>query len=170
MNILVIIVIKYSLGILAALGIFTALVSLTVDVKDVQALRASRENGAKKLATELRLYQNAFNLAVFSVMLMVGLVFAITPILLPPPSNLITSRIGWDVVALLLLIKQVMANRSRHKLDDHYDQHYRRKSDHPPSTGEIVEKAHDAVVAAQASMDKAETVLAEAQDQSERTE
>ncbi len=125
MTIVELILMKYLPGILAVCGVIVSTISLRVAIADIRTIQTEGVNGAKKLSTSIRVYQSAFLLAVFSVLLLVGVILWLTPPLDAPvyaSTEVLAVRVGLDVMAALLLAKEATVRRNRALLNDYYDQ------------------------------------------------
>lgn len=111
----------YGLLILALAGVVECVRVLRIALLDMRMLTTEGVNGPKKLSVVGRLTQSGFLLATFSVLLAVGGRIALSgegelegPLVL----TLVTSC---DVIALVLMVKEITIRRTRTKLDAYYD-------------------------------------------------
>jgi hypothetical protein len=148
-TIISLILFKYTLVWLALYGLWESGRILHLNRGDLRILLRENVNGPKKLSTELRINQAQYLLAVFCVMLLVGLVQAVAPLLplehYAQPSVMVT-RLGFIVLGGILIAKQRSVRRQRERLDGYYDQqqhelnaaksHMHRRATDPPAQGE----------------------------------
>lgn len=131
---MLLVVVRYGLSLLSAIGAVLAVRGIYVTMRDLRALNNSGQNGPKRLSTLLRLKMEAFLLAVFVAMLLVGSVMLLATdaaFLQEPTDDIVrlVSRLGWNFVALLLVTMQLMSHKGRAHLDEYYDALHRRSTD-----------------------------------------
>jgi magnesium-transporting ATPase (P-type) len=134
------ILLKYALAPLALIGSVVSFLALRLVRSDLRAIEIDKVNGGKRYSTIARFHQAAFLLTVSVVLLIIGLVLWISPVqprafyALP---QVIVVRIGLDIIAALLLCKQIIVRQTRVKLDEYYDAqqkatHAHRRATDPP--------------------------------------
>jgi hypothetical protein len=147
-TIISLILFKYTLVWVALYGLWESGQILHLNRGDLRILLRENVNGPKKLSTELRINQAQYLLAVFCVMLLIGLVQAFAPLLplehYAQPSVMVT-RLGLIVLGGILIAKQRSVRKQRERLDGYYDQqqraleaaqiHMHRRATDPPLEG-----------------------------------
>ena len=140
MTIIELVLLKYALAPLALFGAIGSGLALRLVRSDLRAIEIDKVNGGKRYSTIARMYQATFLFSVSIVLLIIGSVYWLSPEqsreFYDLPQIMVT-RIGLDIVAVLLICKEWLIKQTRTRLDEYYDAqqkatHQHRRATDPP--------------------------------------
>jgi len=140
MTIIELILLKYALAPLSFIGAVVSGSALRLVRSDLRAIEIDKVNGGKRYSTIARMYQASFLFAVSIVLLIIGSVYWLSPEqgreFYDLPQIMVT-RIGLDIIAVLLICKEWLIRQTRIRLDAYYDAqqqatHQHRRHTDPP--------------------------------------
>ena len=112
----------YTLGIVSVLGLIQCVRVLSITRRDMSALLAAGVNGPKRLIVEGRRTQSAYLLGAFAVLLLGGARVAFAEDYELDQPLVLTMIISFNILALLLGLKEMTIRRNRLQVDAYYDQ------------------------------------------------